>query len=118
MELKLLLTDTTGLKIPNSAITTKEFLIVPKDYVTKGGDSDRDGLLMERTLKDGATVTEFVPATLFYATEKYYYIDSGEIQQGDVAVRPDSNERYTLREQKSWMVSTISTRAMRYLNAL
>lgn len=100
VELKLLLTDTTGLKIPNSAITTKEFLIVPKDYVTKGGDSDRDGLLMERTLKDGATVTEFVPATLFYATEKYYYIDSGEIQQGDVAVRPDSNERYTLREQK------------------
>ena len=53
VDVELLLADTSGLKIPNSAITTKEFLTVPKDYFTKGGDSNNNGLLIERVDKNG-----------------------------------------------------------------
>lgn len=101
VELELLLTDTSGLKIPNSALVTKEFITVPKDYVTKGGDSDSDGLLIERTDKDGKKTIEFVKTTLFYETEDAYYIDSDEIQLGDTAIKTDSNERYTLQNKEA-----------------
>ena len=101
VELKLLLTDTSGLKIPNTAITTKDFFTIPKEYVTKGGDSDSDGLLIERTDEDGNTSTEFVEVTLFYETETSYYLDSSDITKGDVVLKPDSTERYVLNEQHS-----------------
>lgn len=36
----------TGLKIPNSAITKKEFFTIPKDYFTASGDSDDSSLMI------------------------------------------------------------------------
>lgn len=101
IELELLITDTSGLKIPNSAITTKEFFTVPKDYVTKGGDSNNNGLLIERVAKSGDKSISFIETSLFYETEEVYYIDSDEIQIGDIAIRPDSNERFTLQHKES-----------------
>ena len=52
-EVELLLSEETGLKIPNSAITEKEFYTVPKDFFMKGGDSGL-GLLVaeERFLRE------------------------------------------------------------------
>lgn len=100
IELKLLLTDTSGLKIPNSAITAKEFLTVPKDYITKGGDSNNNGLLIERTAQNGEKSITFIETSLFYETDEVYYIDSDEIGIGDAAVRPNSNERYTLQNME------------------
>ncbi len=98
VELELLLADTSGLKIPNTAITQKDFITVPKEYITKGGDSNKDGLLIERKTEDGKTLTpSFYQATLFYETEDSYYISSDEIRLGDVAIKPDSNERYVLK---------------------
>ena len=44
IDIELLLEDEKGLKIPNSAIVEKEFYIVPKEYVTKGGNSGKDGV--------------------------------------------------------------------------
>ena len=101
VELELLLTDTVGLKIPNTAITTKDFFTIPKEYITRGGDSDQEGLLLERTDDSGAVSTEFVPVTLIYETETSYYLDSDEIAGGDVVIKPNSTERYVLNEQHS-----------------
>lgn len=101
VELKLLLTDTSGLKIPNSAITSKEFFTLPKEYVTKGGDTSRDGLIIERTNEAGEKITEFVPVTLFCETETSYYIDGEGLGMGDVVIKPDSTERYPLKERSS-----------------
>lgn len=98
VELELLLTDTSGLKIPNTAITTKEFLTVPKDYITKGGDSGSNGLLIQHTEDSGNTMVEFVSVSLILEGEEFYCIDSSGIFRGDVAIKPDSNERYTLKD--------------------
>lgn len=101
VELELLMTDTTGLKIPNSSITTKDFITIPKEYITKGGDSDNSGLLIEYKNDDGENVIQFKAVSLFYETEDSYYIDSDEIALGNVAVKPDSNERYTLQNTET-----------------
>ena len=98
LKLELLLTDTSGLKIPNSAITSKEFLMIPKNYITKGGDSNAYGILKESRTEDGRTVVEFTQVTLFYETEDFYYIDGEGIHPGDTVLLPDSNDRYVLKE--------------------
>lgn len=98
LELELLLTDTTGLKIPNTAITEKDFISIPKEYITKGGDSDDNGILLVKTDKDSAESVVFTKVTLFYETDASYYISAEEVKLGDVVVLPESNERYTLKE--------------------
>lgn len=96
IEVELLLKEETGLKIPNSAITEKEFFTVPKEYFMRGGDSQNEGLLVERTDKDGKKYTEFVAPTIYYETEKYFYIDSEDISADDYIIKPDSNATYNV----------------------
>ena len=52
-EVELLLSEETGLKIPNSSITEKEFYTVPKDFFMKGGDSGSLGILVQRSDSSG-----------------------------------------------------------------
>ncbi len=96
VEVELLLNEETGLKIPNSAITEKEFYTVPVEYFVKGGDSNQEGLLVERTDSDGKKITEFVTPTIYYETEESYYIDGEDVFGDDVLLKPDSSATYTV----------------------
>lgn len=96
LEIELLLSEETGLKIPNSAITEKEFFTIPISYFVKGGDSDADGILVERISDKGKSTTEFVSPTIYYETDDYYYIDSEDVTSGEKIVKPNSSETYTV----------------------
>lgn len=96
VEVELLLTEETGLKIPNSAITEKEFYTIPTQYFMKGGDSNKSGLLVEKTDDKGKTYTEFVAPTIYYETEQYYYIDSEYVSVNDRILKPNSSETYRI----------------------
>lgn len=94
IEVELLMNEKTGLKIPNSSITEKEFYTVPIEYFMKGGNSSQDGILVERTNKDGKTLTEFIAPTIYYETDEYYYIDSEDVSADDQILKPDSAATY------------------------
>lgn len=96
VEVELLLDEKSGLKIPNSAITKKEFFTIPKGYFTKGGDSNAKGLLVSQTDKNGTEATTFVETELFYESEDFYYIDEDTIADGTVIKMPDSSQTYTV----------------------
>ncbi len=98
LEVKLLLSDTSGLKIPNTSLTKKDFFVVPKDYVTKGGNSDGNGVLRQNVTKEGKKVMEFTDITVFQETEDTYYIDGSDLKQGDIINKPDSSETLSLKE--------------------
>lgn len=88
----------SGLKIPQSSVITKTFLLVPADYLARGGDDTSMGFCKE-VLTDSGTSVEFVPCDIFYQTEEYYYIDlssKSPLQPGDYVVKPNSSERYKL----------------------
>ena len=94
VEVELLLTEETGLKIPNSAITEKEFYTVPKEYFMKGGDSGKDGLLVQRQDKEGKSITEFIAPTIYYETDECYYVDDEDVGADDVILKSDSSATY------------------------
>ncbi|MFP3155466.1 hypothetical protein LQZ18_13765 [Lachnospiraceae bacterium ZAX-1] len=101
IEIELVLSDTTKLKIPNTAIIKKDFWVVAKEYVVKGGDSNTEGVFKETIEKDEKTVAKFVPVSLFYETETEYYIDSSELAKNDIIIKPDSNDKFTLNATES-----------------
>jgi len=87
---KLLLAQRSGLKIPNSAIVSKQFFVVPKGYFMAGSDdSDSKGVLVATD-----TGNEFRETTIYYETEDAYYIDSEDVSTGDQLIKANSNERY------------------------
>ena len=71
IEIELLLSEESGLKIPNYA--SNLVCLVKKD-----------------------SGTEFVLPTIYYSDDTYYYIDSEDVQKGDILQKPDSNEQYTI----------------------
>ena len=76
------MSDHTGLKIPKSAITKKDFYVIPEDYLTQGGNSNSTGVLID-TGKENAE---------FQAVDIYYR----DTQTGSVYVDPDDFEKNTI----------------------
>lgn len=95
IELELATDTQTGLKIPNSAIVEKEFLVIPKKYFTSGSDSSGQGVLKISTDNKDNT-PQFVSTTLYYEIEDAYYVDEDALSLGDVIQMMDSKETYTI----------------------
>ncbi len=98
VEFEVKVDQADGLKIPISAVTEKNFFLVPLEYLEQGGDSSDTGFLKEVYDENGTSVV-FVPTTIYYADEEYYYIDTDEeegFKAGDYIVKPESSERYQI----------------------
>lgn len=98
VEVELLLDEEKGLKIPNSAIAKKDFFTVPMEYFQKGNNSSEEGLMVRRTEKNGAVTDSFVTTNIYFATEYAYYVDEENLQDGDVVLKPNSSDTYTIHE--------------------
>lgn len=103
IDIELVMNEKTGLKIPQSAITTKDFFTIPKEYFTVGGDSSDPGLMIRHTI-DGEDTVKLVNPTLYYETEEYYYIDSEEVSEGDLVLMADSQSTYQVGTDKGSLV--------------
>jgi len=101
IDIELILEDETGLKIPNSSIVEKEFFIVPKEYVTQGGNGSSYGVLKETYTEDGTATTEFVETTIYNETETEYYLDDMVLRIGDYIIKPESTEKYAISKRGS-----------------
>ena len=92
-----------GLKIPVTAVTSKDFYLIPLEFIAQGGDSSDTGFLKEVYSEKGTSI-EFVPVTIYNSTEEYYFIDMGEkspLKAGDFVIKPDSTERYQIGARES-----------------
>ncbi|HHT97643.1 MAG TPA: hypothetical protein GXZ90_07090 [Clostridiales bacterium] len=77
LDLQINLNKSQGMKIPLTAITEKEFYIIPLSFFTTGGNSVEPGLIKEIFDKDTGEITyEFVEANIYYDDGKYAYIDT------------------------------------------
>ncbi|MDR1766572.1 MAG: hypothetical protein LBR77_10995 [Lachnospiraceae bacterium] len=88
----------SGLKIPIQSVTVCDFLLIPVDFLGKGGDTQDTGVYKETYTADGSSV-EFVPVSESYMDSENVYIDPAEntkLSPGDYIVKPDSAARYQL----------------------
>lgn len=99
LDIELILEDQSGLKIPMSAVVKQDFYTVPEDYLTQGGNSKETGVLLD-TGKDNP---EFQKATIYYRDSKkaMVYLSTETFKENTVLIKPDSEEKQTLKEKKS-----------------
>lgn len=100
LDLELQVNSASGLKIPASSILTKDFLLVPSEYVTVGGSSNTNGVTKETIDEKEETQFTFIPVTVYSSTEDgYSYIESdvkGDLSAGDSIINTQTNESYQL----------------------
>ncbi len=101
IDIELILEEDTGLKIPNSSIVEKECFLVPKEYVTKGGNSNNFGVMREAFTEEGNATVEFVETTVYSETENEYYLDDTVLRIGDDLIMPDSTSTFTVSKRGS-----------------
>ena len=85
----------SGLKIPKTAVTTKEFYMIPNSMFTPGGDSNTMGLALETyNQKTGEASYQFTTPTVYYDDGTYSYIAKETFKYGDKLRNTQTQETY------------------------
>ena len=98
LDVELIASQRSGLKVPNSSITKGSFFIVPKEYVFEGAGGQK-GVLLEIYTEKNEKSIQFVPAVPYSENEDSYYLDDSVLRAGEIIDRPNSSEQFTLEEQ-------------------
>lgn len=95
LNVELILEDESGLKIPKTSVVEKNFFAVPAEYITQGGNSAATGV-MRQTSQNNA---EFLELDIYGQTEEdLVYLNPNDFEKGDILVKPDSAETFSLNE--------------------
>ncbi len=100
LSVELITEEEKGLKIPNSAIVTKNFYLVPKSYVIKSNDNSY-AVLRVKYDEQGNQTSELVNVEIYSENETEYYLDNLVLRSGDTLIKEDSNSRHTVSKTAS-----------------
>ncbi|WP_310603885.1 HlyD family efflux transporter periplasmic adaptor subunit [Anaerosporobacter sp.] len=95
---ELILNSASGLKIPISSITEKEFYKVPRSYCTNGGDTSAVGVVKQVYAENGEQTYPFVPTEIYYQDDDFCYVDKFSLSAGDIIKNVETQETYTISE--------------------
>lgn len=98
LDIELISSQRSGLKVPNSSITKGTFFLVPKEFVFEGAGGQR-GVLLEIYTEKNEKSIQFVPAVPYSENEDSYYLDDSVLRAGEIIDRPNTSEQYTIGEQ-------------------
>ncbi len=107
LDFEILRNETSGLKIPKTAVTEKEFYAIDAAYLTTSGSEENKGFMKQTVSVDGNTAAEFVNCTIYYQDEEHVYVDPEEedfstskkkLESGDLLIKTDSSEYYQVGE--------------------
>lgn len=98
LNVELILEDESGLKIPKSSVIEEKFYVIPEDYITTGGNSSSEGVMIQQ--RNGSV--EFTTIDIYDRSDDgEVYISWDELDEGDVLVMPESSETYTVGKTKA-----------------
>lgn len=95
LDIELIIEDETGLKIPKSAETTKEFYVVPNEYLTQSENS----VLIYRTDENGEVANVICPVTVYYKKDDMIYLEPNDFDENTILAKEESTETYPLKEK-------------------
>ena len=97
ISIKLGIENEEGLKIPLSSIVESDFYLVPEEYMTKGAGGV-SGVMRKKFDENGDATVDFIQAPVYSQSDDMVYLDQTILRTGDVLVKPDSEETFTLAE--------------------
>lgn len=99
LNIELILEDQTGLKIPKTAVIQEDFFVIPRDYLTTGGNSSATGVLKRE--ENGNAVFKEVDIYNISDEEDEVYLSREDVAAGDVLIKPESSETFTVGDTKT-----------------
>ncbi|MGN0318805.1 MAG: HlyD family efflux transporter periplasmic adaptor subunit [Lachnospira sp.] len=100
LDIEIVETGDSGLKIPVSAVTEQEFYVCPKEFMMSGDNSSSYGFLMEKYQSDGSTQVEFTESDIFKVTDDYVYVKTESLSENSTLIKSDSNEKFTVGKKE------------------
>ena len=98
LNIELILEDESGLKIPKSSVIEEKFYVIPEEYITTGGNSSSDGVMVQD--ENGNAV--FQQVDIYDSSDEgEVYISRDDITEGTVLIKPESSETYTVGKTKT-----------------
>ncbi|MGN0161627.1 MAG: HlyD family efflux transporter periplasmic adaptor subunit [Lachnospiraceae bacterium] len=97
VDVEIITSSASGLKIPVSSIVTKEFFTIPVEYATYGKNNSTIQFRREYQDSNGSIVNGLLDADIYAEVDGMYYVDKSEFSYGESIIKDDSNERYTLQ---------------------
>lgn len=101
LDIEIVETGDSGLKIPVSSVTEQEFYVIPKEYLVSGDNSSSYGFLTEKYNSGSEPVVEFTEYNIFKSTDDYVYVKADAMTEKLNLVKPDSAERYTVSQKEN-----------------
>ena len=107
LDIQIMLENTSGLKIPTSSITSKEFFVIPEKYIVEKNESNgvERGFTVESFDEDGNSTKTFVKPTFYSVVDGMVYVDPNQgsftsneayMKTGDRVILLDTNEVYQI----------------------
>lgn len=83
VDIEIVFEEAAGLKIPTSALLTKDFYQIPIEYLIQDNRSYEEGFYCERTNENGETVADFRTTGIYYRDNDYFYVSMDDFSLGD-----------------------------------
>ena len=98
LSVELILEDESGLKIPKSSVVEEDFFVIPQEYLTTGGNSSSQGVMVRNA--DGSA--RFQEVHIYNTTEEgEVYVSRDDMDTGSVLAKPESADTYTVEQTGS-----------------
>ena len=98
LDIEMIIQDESGLKIPQSAVLTKDFYLIPQKYIVNGGDSNSTGVLLKSSGKNQSASFQEAKVYDIDADSNTAYISTDVLKAGSVLSCPDSGDTFTVGE--------------------
>ena len=85
------------LKILKSSVVNEKFFIIPKEYITTGGNSNASGVMLA---KNGSAV--FHAVNIYDISENGdVFVSKQDLEDGSVLVKPESSDTFVVGKTKN-----------------
>ena len=101
VDIELKIDEVKGLKVPNSAIVSRKFYVIPVEFASNADAGDEAGFLRKTYLEDGSESTEYMTVDIYNSEDDMFYVDTSAFNNGDVIVKKDSQDEYTIGAKES-----------------
>lgn len=103
IDFEIITNDVSGLKIPEKAILTKDFYVIPEDFLST--DENGNAGFYKAQMTENGTSCSFIVTDIYMTEEGMCYVDlSGreELKEGDIVVKPETvdGDPYQIKEKR------------------
>ena len=96
LEIEIIVSGKSGIKVPVSAVTENEFYKIPKEYLITNGEKGDYGFLVEQSDSDGKLNQVFKAVDIYKSNDEAVYIKKTELAAGTGIIRMDSSDRFVV----------------------